>query len=65
MVWDSFIEVYLHALKLFVLAVSSFLVGHYVGHYRGQIDRVNKLTNGYIDKLEEENKALKDGVEDS
>ena len=63
MEWQSFLEVYLEALKLFVLAVGSFLAGHFVGHYRGQIDRVNKLTNGYIDKLEEENKTLKDGTE--
>ena len=54
---------YILILRIVVVSAICFLGGFIIGHYRGQISRVNKLTNNYIDQLEKENETLKDGSE--
>jgi hypothetical protein len=59
----DFLQDYILILRIIVVAAICFLGGFMVGHYRGQISRVNHLTNNYIDRLEKENETLKDGNE--
>ena len=61
--FEQITEDYASILSGIVSLLIAFIGGFVIGHYKGQISRVNKLTNNYIDELEKENESLKNGGE--